>query len=150
MARAGGADCNKAAQAAHTAKNKCSENAQVCLNKMVAKLQERGWVGIELDKVNGQLTVTQVEMDSPAKRAGLREGDVLLAMNGLSFDEENHPEIKAMKKEMSVGGSLTYTIERKGDEKEIGVTLAPIPEAVLARWVGNHMLEHATVEIAQY
>lgn len=138
------------AQAAQKAEKKCTENTQACLNKMVANLQTRGWVGIELDKVNGKLTVTQVEADSPAKRAGLREGDVLLALNGVAFEEANHDKLKAMKKQMSVGKSLTYTVSRKGHEKQVAVTLEQIPETVLARWVGNHMLEHATVEIAQY
>ena len=32
---------------------------------------------------------------------------------------------------------------------EIDVTLGEIPETVLAKWIGRHMLEHASIEIAQ-
>ena len=32
---------------------------------------------------------------------------------------------------------------------ENDVTLGEIPDAVLAKWIGSHMLSHATVDIAQ-
>ena len=53
---------------------------------MVEKIRKKGWVGIELDhgEANGNYpTVTNVIGGSPAQAAGLRPGDVLLAVDGL-------------------------------------------------------------------
>ena len=44
---------------------------------------------------------------------------------------------------------MTYTIGRKGKERDVDATLAKLPEEVLAQWVGGHMLEHATIAQAQ-
>ena len=137
-------------------REKCSADTQTCLNKMASNLKSRGWVGIELDhNDSGQLTVTFVEPDSPAMEAGLREGDVLVAMNGVEFSDENHDRLYAIKKDLRVGKTLTYTVERagcchiEGGRSDVEVTLGMLPDQVLAKWVGNHMLEHAVIEVAQ-
>ena len=128
---------------------KCTEDTQTCLNAMVEKLQHRGWVGIELDKDDhGTLTVTEVVADSPAQSAGLREGDVLLALNGIELGTKNKEKLHAMKKGMAVGKTVTYTVKRDGYKKQIDVTLGKVPEEVLAAWIGDHMLDHATIEVA--
>jgi C-terminal processing protease CtpA/Prc len=131
---------------------KCSEDTQTCLNHMVAKLQARGWVGIELDthaKSAGKLVVTEVEPDSPAMRAGIKPGDVLLAMNGIEFgDEANKKKLHKVKKSMAVGDQVTYTVQRKGKTKDVAVTLGKIPDEIIAKWVGGHMMEHAVIEVA--
>lgn len=130
---------------------KCTASTQECLDKMVASLKDRGWVGLELDKdeeTSGYL-VTRVVPDSPAVKAGFKKGDVLLAMNGIGFGEENQEALKKAKMEQSPGKEVTYTISRKGYKRDLLVTLAPVPTEVLAQWVGGHMIEHATAEIAQ-
>jgi hypothetical protein len=33
-------------------------------------------------------------------------------------------------------------------DRKVAITLAPMPADILARYIGNHMLEHATVEVA--
>jgi S1-C subfamily serine protease len=118
---------------------------------MVAKIQKKGWVGIEYDKdeVNHTMTVTRVVPDSPAEAAGFREGDVLLAVNGVSFKDENKEKLHQVKAKMVPGGEITYTVKRSGQKKDLDVTLATVPEDVMAQWIGAHMLEHATVAVAQ-
>ena len=136
---------------------KCDADTQTCLNKMASALKQRGWVGLETDENDkGQAVVSFVEPDSPAMSSGFQEGDVLLALNGVELSEANHEKLAAMKQEMRVGKSLTYTVERAGcchkagGVKEVNVTLAEIPAAVLAKWVGGHMLDHAVIEVAEY
>ena len=136
---------------------KCSGDTQGCLNKMASNLKARGWIGIELDKnESGKLVVQRVEQDSPAGEAGIQEGDVLLAMNGIEFNDENHEKLMVAKKELRVGKDMTYTVERAGcchkagGVKEVNVTLADIPEPVLAKWIGGHMVQHAVIEVAEY
>jgi len=132
---------------------KCGEDTQACLNKMVAKLKARGWVGVELDKSEkkeGAYVVSMVNPDSPAMRAGIKTGDILVAMNGIPLgDEKNKKELYAAKKSMHVGGTVTYTVVRHGKKKDVSIKLGEIPETVIAQWVGEHMIQHAAIEIAQ-
>ena len=151
---AGGAECAEAAAAkeahAHKVAGKCEYDTQACLDMMAKHFENRGWVGVELDdETPGRLTITQVEPDSPAKAAGLRRGDVLVAMNGIQFSEENQEAMKAAQQKMTVGATITYTVVREGKSQDIDVTLAKIPDAVVSKWIGRHMLEHASVELAQ-
>jgi len=47
------------------------------------------------------------------------------------------------------GAEITYTVKRGGKSKELDVTLAGIPDAVMAQWVGKHMADdHAEIQIA--
>ena len=93
--------------------HKCTADTQTCLNEMASKLKARGWVGLEIEKDSeGMLVITYVEDESPAAGSGIREGDVLLAMNGIEFAEANWDKIKAEKETMRVGKEVTYTVKR--------------------------------------
>jgi predicted metalloprotease with PDZ domain len=129
---------------------KCEGDAVACLNKLVAKYQDHGWVGIELDQnKDGSMTVLEVIDGSPAQAAGLKSGDVLLAMNGVKFADNNKVKLKAAKKGMKIGSTIEYTVSRHGKTKDVAITLAPLPKDVMYAWIGQHMMEgHATIEIA--
>ena len=132
---------------------KCTESTQACLDMMAAKYSQRGWVGIELDydEETGLKTITNVVADSPAQRAGFKTGDELVALNGMRFDDEvQQAKMKEMyAQEMVPGNKVTYTVERNGHDRNLDVTLAKVPEQVLAQWIGGHMLEHASTATAQ-
>lgn len=154
-ALAGGSECaaRKAAHAASQTASQahgCTADTQFCLNQMATKLKNKGWVGIELDvdETSGVMTVSRVEYDSPAQAAGMRKGDVLVALNGVRFDNEDKEMLHAAKSQMKVGSRVSYTVKRDGYKKKLDVTLAAVPDDVMARWVGQHMLSHATIEIA--
>lgn len=120
----------------------CTASTQECLDMMAAKLKAKGWVGVELAKEEGQLIVTKVIADSPAKAAGIKEGDVFYAVNGVKYADESE-EMNELRAEMNPGKVFTFTVLRKEKEKELEVTLATLPDDVLAQWVGRHMLDHA-------
>ncbi|HKY31510.1 MAG TPA: PDZ domain-containing protein [Candidatus Polarisedimenticolia bacterium] len=124
---------------------KCTKATQACLDMMAHDMKNSGWVGIELDKSeDGKMLVKKVVSGSPAESAGFKEGDVLVALQGLKFaDESNKEALKAAKKAMAPGKEITYTVLRAGAEKKLTATLAPVPQEVLAQWIGNHMLAHA-------
>lgn len=128
----------------------CKGSTQDCLNKMAAKLRDRGWVGLELDHNDaGKMVVQRVVEDSPAASAGFRQGDVLLALNGVEFAESNHEALAKLKQDMTPGKQVTYTVGRGGTNHDLDVTLAKVPDQVLAAWIGGHMLEaHTTVASA--
>lgn len=155
-ALAGGAECARAAQVAQAAKGEakhaCKEAAQECLNHLASDLRERGWVGIELDKDEGTgaLTVVGVEPDSPAMQAGFQKGDVLVALNGVKLDADNGGKIYSAKEKMTIGKTVSYTVLRAGAKRDLSVTLGQMPEDILARAIGRHLLEsHTAVEVAQ-
>ena len=130
---------------------KCTASTQECLDKMATKMQKSGFVGVELesDKDTGGYEITRIIPGSPAEESGLKAGDVLIALNGVAMGEENKDAYKKAKKDWSPGQEITYTIKRGGDDREVNLTLAPMPADVLAKWIGTHMLDHAQVDVAQ-
>lgn len=131
---------------------RCTAEAQECLDMMAQEFQHRGWVGIEMDQdgESGEMYLTRVVPDSPAQRAGLRSGDVLLSLNHVEFCEKNKAKMYEVRKDWTPGKRITYTVLRDGETLEISLKLGEIPDHVLAQWVGRHMLEgHVTVETAR-
>ncbi len=129
---------------------KCSASTQDCLNHMAKNLENRGWVGIEMDDEGGvdKMVVTRVVEDSPAEKAGFRKGDVMVAVNGVAFAEDNEKKLKDVKYSMKPGADFTYTVARHGKKVDLNVELGSIPENVRAEWIGNHMMDHADLKMA--
>lgn len=128
----------------------CSADAQSCLNHLAANLAQRGWVGVELERSEaGPMTVLKVVDDSPAARAGLLVGDVLVGVNGFRFGEATQEEIAEATSGMAPGTRLRYRIERDGRERTVNVTLGEMPDRVRYQIVGQHMLQHAEVAHAE-
>jgi S1-C subfamily serine protease len=116
-----------------------------------AKIANHGWLGIKTEKgENGAYVVKSVASGSPAQKAGFQTGDVLLALNGVRFGEENKEAVMQVKKSLSVGKQVTYTVKRAGAERSLSATLAEVPREVLAQQIGEHVLEaHMSVAVAQ-
>jgi predicted metalloprotease with PDZ domain len=128
----------------------CTQSTQECLDYMAKKLHDKGWIGVELDMESGKLEVTRVIKDSPAEKAGLEPGDVLMAVNGVAYADENAEEMETIRESMTKGKTFTFTILKAGKgETDVDITLGSVPDDVLAQWVGQHMLQHAQVENAE-
>jgi len=123
---------------------KCSYSTQECLDHM-STMRSAGWVGIEFDKdaKSQTLLVKNVLEGSPAAAAGLRGGDVLIALNGVQLATASEDEVKKARAEWKPGQQVKYTIQRDGKSQEIPLTLGSWPADQLAKTVGKHMLEHA-------
>jgi C-terminal processing protease CtpA/Prc len=128
----------------------CKAEAQACLNEMAAKLKNRGWVGLQLDEgEKGEtITVTKVVPSSPAETAGFKNGDVLIAVNGVKFGSKEYKDSAEKMKALFVpGNKVDYLVRRNNAEVPVSVKLATMPPEVVAQWVGMHMLEaHAKPE----
>jgi len=119
---------------------KCTADTQTCLNKM-SSYREKGWMGVTLDaNEKMEMTVKTVAPGSPAEKAGIKVGDMLVAMNGARFSDE--AAMKKAKGDWKPGQLVTYTVRRDGTESPVEVTLAPMPEEVFAAMIGLHMIEN--------
>jgi len=128
---------------------KCDHEAQGCLNYLAQKLEGRGWAGVDMDHSDGAPRVTTVFDGTPADKSGVKVGDVLLAINGVKLNEENHEKLGKLEGKMKPGATFTYTISRNGKEKDITLALEAMPADAMATIVGKHMLDgHASIEVA--
>ena len=146
-----GAVLGRAPVAAGETPKKCTMPIQECIDRMSSSLKTTGWVGIEFDDStvsNGGYRIEKVIPGSPAEKAGLQPGDVLYALYGVRLAKENSAALAKARREWKPGQSVTYTIKREGVDREITLTLAPMPSDVMARWIGEHLKQHEAAERA--
>ena len=130
-------------------KYRCSYDLQACLDWMAEHYGSRGWAGMQLDTTDDVYTVTEIQDGSPAEKAGVRPGDILVAINGVEFVEENEKKLVELQGKMKAGVQFTYTLKRKGKRRNVDVVLVGMPFEVIAQQVGMHLLtDHVDVKIA--
>ncbi|GAB4463787.1 MAG: DegQ family serine endoprotease [Burkholderiaceae bacterium] len=97
----------------------------------------RGRIGVGIDSVSKELAetlglpkqqgalVTQVERDSPAEKAGVEAGDVILRFDGRTIERATDlPRIVGSTKP---GSKVTMTVWRKGAQRDLQVTVGELP-----------------------
>lgn len=77
-------------------------------------------------KVNKGVYITQVIENSPAEKAGLREGDVIIEVEGLSVSSAS--ELKSIIHNYTPGSKVKIKFDRKGKINEIEVILGESTE----------------------
>jgi C-terminal processing protease CtpA/Prc len=130
---------------------KCKYDTQACLDKMIEHYESKGYAGVELDtdEETGVLTIKVVVADTPAAAAGFRIGDQLVAINGLVLAATDEEKLYKAWQAMTPGTKATYTIVRDGKKRDVEVTLAKLPDELVAKYIGMHMLDHASTATAQ-
>jgi serine protease Do len=95
--------------------------------------EESGWLGVEIEEVTAEkakelklspvrgVLVTDVEPESPAARAGLKENDVITKYEGQTI--EGTAQFRRMVRETPPGRAVSLTISRNGNGQEISVEL---------------------------
>ncbi len=101
---------------------------------------DRGWLGVQIQGVTKEIAeglgmdeargavVADVVADSPAARAGLRPGDVILSFNGSPIKQlRDLPRLVA---DTAQGSSAKLQIWREGGEHKLDVKVGASPEVV--------------------
>lgn len=76
------------------------------------------------------LLITAVGRGTPAAQAGLRRGDIIVAIDGMPIKDEG--ELIVLLRQHKVGDILTVTIDRDGVEKTVRVVLANRPDTFVS------------------
>ncbi|MDP8222455.1 MAG: Do family serine endopeptidase [Candidatus Lernaella stagnicola] len=112
---------------------------------IIGQLQEAGsvaraWLGVQhqqvtpelaasfgLDRPRGAL-VRQVVADSPAKKAGIESGDIIVEFDGRSVEDSR--DLPIMVSNMPIGKRVSVVVVRNGREKSLKVTLGDLDRAI--------------------
>lgn len=98
----------------------------------------RGWLGVLIQEVNRDLAesfglgkpmgalVVQVAKDGPAGKAGLQEGDIVLAFNGTEIRRSG--ELPPLVGQVRPGNSADIQVLRAGKKLTLEVTIEELPE----------------------
>jgi serine protease Do len=86
---------------------------------------ERGWLGVSVANSDNGVTIAGIERTSPAARAGLRQGDIILSVNGERI--EGALGLIRTVAAVSPGSTVNLTIRRQGREFDVPVTVGQRP-----------------------
>jgi serine protease Do len=100
----------------------------------------RGWLGVSIQEVTPELAaqfgldkpqgalVTEVLGNSPAEKAGLKRGDVIVAIDGEAI--QNLSRLRILVASTKVGAKVRVRVVRNGKERTVEVTIGELPEDV--------------------
>jgi len=98
----------------------------------------RGWLGVSIQEVTSDLAeefgvrdlkgalVSGVMKKSPAEKAGIRQGDVILQYNGKVVEDTGH--LRNMVSQTPLGTAVKVRILRQKKELEMEVSIAELPK----------------------
>lgn len=116
--------------------DKCPLDIHACLQAF-AHMRDRPWLGVEIDTDSlGVRRVVHVVEGSPAAQAGFQPGDVLRRIDGQDMNDWF-----AGRSGWVMNSVASCVVERGDRESKLALPLRPIPEDVLDRMIGKHMLE---------
>jgi serine protease Do len=99
---------------------------------------ERGWLGVAIQPVTEDVAkslglpsdrgtlVASVLPDSPAARAGLRPGDVILQAGGKQIDE--FKQLSRLVADTPAGTNMTLELYRDGETKHVPIVIGKMPD----------------------
>ncbi len=111
----------------------------------------RGWLGVQVQRVTPDLAksfgldrdrgalVADVMPNTPAERAGIERGDIIIEFNGRKIEEMN--DLPRLVASASPGADVDVKLIRKSEEKVVRVKLAELKEEQVAAAGGGGSLE---------
>ena len=98
----------------------------------------RGWLGVSIQEVTSDLAaefgvkdlkgalVSGVMKGSPAEKAGIKQGDVILQYNGKVIEDTGH--LRNMVSQTAIGTTVKVKLFREKKEIDVNVVIAEIPK----------------------
>ena len=125
---AGGSGCSHSSSASYTS------NEASCHGKSTTS----AWSGAWLQRSSSGVVVAEVAKGSPAAKAGIKKGDIVLAVNGYNIADSKEASMCASRAECSVGSTVAYTVQRGKSTKSVKVKLQEMPESATARFADRN------------
>jgi len=117
------------------------------IKDVVAALQAhgrvaRGWLGVQIQPVTPEIAaslgvqdpkgalVASVVPDSPAARAGIRQGDLIVTINGKEVNDTH--DLTRRVASLQAGKSAAFSIQRDGQRQTVNVTIGAKKDAQVA------------------
>jgi Do/DeqQ family serine protease len=91
---------------------------------------KRGWLGFVTQDQKQGVVISQVQPDSPAAAAGLKEGDVVLEAGKRPI--RNSSDLRNRLGLAAVGDTLDFRVSRGGQERRVQMRVVEIPAAPAA------------------
>jgi len=130
-----------------------SNSAKMIMDQLIEKGEVvRGYLGIQPQDVDQRLAesfnlpsssgalVAYVEKDSPAEKAGLKEGDFIVSINGTPID--NQTKLREVVAVLPPDSQIEVEYYRQGELKSTMVTITHRPETASTRQ-DDHKLDEA-------
>ena len=110
---------------------------------VIASLKDHGsvvraWLGVRIQPITSEIAdslrlgktdgalVAHPQDNSPAAKAGIKDGDAILALDGKEVKDAN--DLATRVANYAPGTEITLSIWRDGEKKDLRVTLATLPE----------------------
>jgi serine protease Do len=107
----------------------------------------RGWLGVSIQEVTSDLAeefgvkdlkgalVSGVMKGSPAEKAGIKQGDVILQFNGKTIEDTGH--LRNMVSQTPLGTTVTVKLLRQKKELDVEVVIAELPKKLAEASAGE-------------
>jgi serine protease Do len=111
----------------------------------------RGWLGVSIQEVTSDLAeefgtkdlkgalVSGVVKNSPAAKAGIRQGDVILQFNGKAVEDTGH--LRNMVSQTAPGTTVKVKLLRKKSEVEVEVVVTELPKKLAEAGAAEEPME---------
>ncbi len=87
-------------------------------------------IGVNVSLMDGRLVVHEPIPDTPAARAGIRAGDVLVSADGIEFND------------MAMDEALSYVRGEEGTEVEVGVSRSGVEHVIYFRMTREKIIDN--------